>query len=220
MIGVLGHQHLCQQARCRDAFVDDVGGHRCLCEGLALRAGPLAPDVALHCEDAGHVVQLLGHILANALELATALACRGRGFVADLASWQIGRQRRALGLLVGDRLRRAQLPDLMLNGRQIAVEFFFQQVALLGAVALGLGRELQPLEQCAFIGELLVQSPLVTQFGQQALADLAQLLCIQFAQGLLVDHHGQQCARACRARPLAHLPIAATTPSQGRFRSR
>jgi len=72
----------------------------------------------------------------NALELATALACRGRGFVADLVSWQIGRQRRALGLLlVGDRLRRAQLLNLVLNGRQIAVEFFFQQVALLGAVA-------------------------------------------------------------------------------------
>jgi len=175
--------------------------------------------MALHGEDARHVVQLLGHIFADAFELATALACRGRGFVADLAPWQVRRQRCTPGLLpLGRSGCRPQLLNLVLDGRQIAIEFFFQQVALLGAVALGLGRELQPLEQRAFVGELFVQSALVAQFGQQALADLTQLLCVQFAQGLFVDHHEAQCACACRARPLAHHPIASGQPAHRRFR--
>jgi len=87
-------------------------------------------------------------------------------------------------------------------------------------VTLGLGGELQPLEQRALVGKLLVQSALMAQFGQQALADLAQLFCVQFAQGLLIDHHEAQCACARRARPLAHLPIAIGRPSHRRFRPR
>lgn len=141
--------------------------------------------------------------------------------MADLAPWQMGRQRCALGrLLLGRSGCRPQLIDLMLDGRQIAIEFFFQQVALISAVAFGFGCELQPLEQSTFVGELLVQSALMAQFGQQALADLTQLFCVQFAQCLFVDHHEAQCARACRARPLAHLPIAMVCASSRRFRPR
>jgi hypothetical protein len=93
--------------------------------------------------------------------------------VADLAPWQVRRQRRALGLLLlGSRCCWPQLLNLVLDGRQVAIELFFQQVALIQAVELGLGRELQPLEQRTFVGQLLVQNALVTQFGQQALADL------------------------------------------------
>ncbi len=67
VIRKLGYRHLGQQAGSRDAFVDDVCIHRHLHQGFALGASPFAADVALHAEDAGHVVQLLGHVLANAL---------------------------------------------------------------------------------------------------------------------------------------------------------
>ena len=180
--------------------------------------------MTLHGEDARHVVQLLGHVLSDALELAAATwraACRGRGFVVYLASRQMGRQRCAFGLLLlAGRLDRTQLFDLVLNGGQIAVEFLFQQVALIGAVTFGLGGELQPLEKRALVGELLVEGALVTQFREQALGDFAQLLCVQFAQGLLVDHHDPQCANHQQPRPLAHLPIAMNPSSNRSFRSR
>ena len=43
---------------------------RGLRDGLVFAASPLAPDVALHGEDAGNIVQLLGNIFADAFELA------------------------------------------------------------------------------------------------------------------------------------------------------
>jgi hypothetical protein len=49
---------------------------------------------------------------------------------------------------------------------------------------------------------------LVAQLGEQALGHLAQLCCVQFIEGLLVDHHDPQCAKPPLQRPLAHLPIA------------
>ena len=66
-------------------------------------------------------------------------------------------------------------------------------------MALGLGGELQPLEQRELVGQLLAQGSLVAQFDQQALADFAQLRGVQFAQGLLVDPHDVQCASPPRA---------------------
>ena len=99
MILILGHQHLGQQSGGGNAFVDDVSRHRRLCDGLALGAGPFAPDVALYREDARHVVQLLGHVLADALHLAATGARGGLWFVANLAPWQVIGQRVAFGLL-------------------------------------------------------------------------------------------------------------------------
>jgi hypothetical protein len=63
----IGHHHLGQQPHCRDAFVDDLRRHRRLNQGFTLGADPLAPDMALYGEDTRHVVQLLGHVLADAL---------------------------------------------------------------------------------------------------------------------------------------------------------
>ncbi len=63
----LGDQHLGQQARSGDALVDNVRRHRRLHQRLALGADPLATYVAFHREHAGHVVELLGHVFADAL---------------------------------------------------------------------------------------------------------------------------------------------------------
>lgn len=74
VVGELGHQDMRQQAGGWNAFVDDMRGDWRLHQPLALPACPLAADVALHCEHAWGVVQLLCDVFANALHLTTALA--------------------------------------------------------------------------------------------------------------------------------------------------
>jgi hypothetical protein len=96
VVRVFGDQHLRQQARRGDALVDDVRGHRRLNQRLALRANPLAADVALHGEHARFVVQLLGHVLTDALQLAAADAARAVRLVVDLAARTVLGKRLAL----------------------------------------------------------------------------------------------------------------------------
>ncbi len=149
VIGVLGHQHLRQQPGGGDAFVDDVRIDGDLGERLALRTSPLAPDVALDAEDARHIVQLLGHVLAHALHLATAGTGGRVGLVADLAPRQVGWQRRALGNLLlfnlGGRLRFLQRIDLGGHGCQVGLDLVFEQALLFGVEAFGLSCELHAL---------------------------------------------------------------------------
>ena len=59
MVAVFGNQHLCQQARSRNALVNDLGWHWCLGQGFTVGTGPLATDMLLHGEHAWCVVQLL-----------------------------------------------------------------------------------------------------------------------------------------------------------------
>ena len=99
VVGVLGHQHLGQQAAGGNALVDHMSSHRHLGDALALRAGPLATDVALHREHAGNIVELLGDVFANAFHRTATGAGGGVGLVADLAPGQVGWQRLAFGLL-------------------------------------------------------------------------------------------------------------------------
>ena len=56
--------------------------------------------MALHREHAGLVVELLGHILADALEPAAACAGGALRLVMDLAARQLRWQHLALGLLL------------------------------------------------------------------------------------------------------------------------
>jgi hypothetical protein len=113
--------------------------------------------VALDREDAGHVVQLLGHVFADALELAAAAAGGVVGLVVDLGARQIGRQRGALGLLL-DRLSglawrdAARSPGPAPPGRH---RWSPPEALLLGVEGLGLGGELQPLEHRHLVGELV-----------------------------------------------------------------
>jgi hypothetical protein len=156
VILVLGHQHLRQQPGGGDALVDDVRWHGGLHQGLALRANPLAADVALDREDAGRVVQLLGHVFADALELAATTAGGVLGLVAMLGARQIARQHGTLGLLlVACVLARRALFDLQGQRRQVGVDGLFDEALLLGVEGLGLGRELQPLEHRHLVGELV-----------------------------------------------------------------
>ena len=68
VIVVLGHHHLRQQARRRDALVDHLRGHWRGLDRLAARAGVFAADVAQHEELGRHAVELLADLFADALE--------------------------------------------------------------------------------------------------------------------------------------------------------
>jgi len=117
VVSVLGHHHLRQEAGGGDAIVDHLGGHRRLDQRLALHAGPLASNLPLDGEHAGNVVELLGHVRADALE-RTAVRASGRlGFVVDIDARQVCRQwrTRRLLLVLGLR-RRAQLLQLFFDG--------------------------------------------------------------------------------------------------------
>ncbi len=92
MIGVFGHQHL---ADC-----------------LALRAGPLATDVALHREHTGHTVQLLDHVFTDAPSHSHRRRWAGNGWRCSIS---------------------------MATGRQVSLDLVFEQVVLLGVEAFGLG---------------------------------------------------------------------------------
>ena len=105
MIQVLRDQHLREKARGRDTLVDDVRRHGRLDQPLAAAADPFAADMALDREDAGRVVELLAHILADALQTAAAAALGVLGLVADLPAREDCRQRHAARLFLRRRRR-------------------------------------------------------------------------------------------------------------------
>jgi hypothetical protein len=169
VIGVLGYQHLRQQSRGGQPLVDDVRRHRRLHQGLARRAHPFAADVPLDGEDAGGVVELLGDVLADALQLAAA-AADGRGrLVTDLAARQVRRQRLALRLFLRTRARRGGLfaLDLAAQGLEILVDRLLQQALLLAGEGFALRSEHQPPEHRHLVGELLDDGLLVPHLGDQ-----------------------------------------------------
>jgi hypothetical protein len=164
----------------------------------------------------GYVVQLLGHVFADALHLTSVVAGAGLGFVADLAPGQVRRQAQPLGLLLLLRGRRCSLlrqrVDLVGHGRQIGFDLVFEQAFLLGIESLGPVGELHALEQRVFVGELLHQGALVAQLGYQAGNHLAQLIGVQIFQRLRLSHHGRHCANTDVRAPSAHAPIGKCPP--------
>src|SRR5206468_4784781 len=89
-----------KRARFRYAFVCPLRRHRRLDQGLALRTGPFAANVALNVEHAGGVVELLAHILADALQRAATTAHGSFRLMAHFHPRQMRRQRATLGLLL------------------------------------------------------------------------------------------------------------------------
>ena len=112
----------------RDAFVDDVCRHGRLYQRLALGADPLAADVPLYREHTGLVVELIGHVLADALELAAAAAGGVWRFVVDLMARKALGQCLTLGLLLVFPALRRRLCSLDLGSQrgQIGVNAFFK----------------------------------------------------------------------------------------------
>ena len=125
--------------------------------------------MALDREDAGHVVQLLSHVLPDALQLTAAAAGGVLGLVVVLGARQIGRQRDTLGLLLVARVPAWRtLLDLQGQRRQVGVDGLLNEALLLGVERLGLGRELQPLEYRHLMGELVDRGLLEGDLGALA----------------------------------------------------
>ena len=160
--------------------------------------------MALDGEHARRVVQLLGHVLADALERTAATAGRVLRLVMDFAARQMSRQCLALGLLLLACVLLAgpDLIELGLQRRQVGVDRLFEQALLLGVEGLGLGRELQSLEHRHLVVDLVDQRllegdlPIAAldelilgrHLGHQRAQHLAQLLRIQRVDVLLGDH--------------------------------
>src|ERR1700680_1093374 len=84
MIQVFRDEHLGEQARGRDALVDDGRRHGRLDQPLAAATDPLAADVPLYLKDPWRVIELLAHILADALKPTAAAALGILRLVTDL----------------------------------------------------------------------------------------------------------------------------------------
>src|ERR1700691_2191814 len=119
-----------QQARGRDALVNDMGWNRRLYDRFTRAADPLAAHMLLDLERTGHVVELLGDILADALHLAAAFTHRVVRFVRDPYPRQIQRQVGANRDFLGQR-RFPLLIQLDGDRAQILVDRLLESTALL-----------------------------------------------------------------------------------------
>ena len=132
MVQVFRDEHLGQEPRGRDTFIDDVRGNRSLDQSLAAPADPFAADVTLDFEHPRGVIEFLTHILADALELTAAVALRGLRLVTDLPVRQLRRQLQAARLCFGRRGRLfPERFDLKADGLQIRIDALIEQGALL-----------------------------------------------------------------------------------------
>lgn len=191
VIGVLRHEHLGEQSGRGQSLVDDVGRHRRLGERLAVLAHPLAAHMALDREYARRVVELLGHILADAFHLAAATALGVLWFVVDFAARQPRRQGRAPGLRLRCRLLPGgcELLELFGDRLQVFFEALFEQAALLALEALLAGGELQALEHRHLVRELVDGGLLVAHLGEQPLREGAHFGVAEVVQRAVVEHH-------------------------------
>src|ERR1700683_2170784 len=87
------------------SLVDDVRRHGRLDQPLATATDPLAADVPLHLKDARRVVELLAHILADALETTSAAALGILRLVTYLPAREDCRERHTARLFLRRRRR-------------------------------------------------------------------------------------------------------------------
>lgn len=121
--------------------------------------------MALDLEPAGDVVELLAHILANALQRRAATADGAFGLMMYVAPRQVRRQGVALGLVPcrAGRIVRTQSSELRRERLEISRDRVFEQVALRAMPPLAPCRKLPALEKRPFMRELVDLELLVTQ---------------------------------------------------------
>jgi len=145
--------------------------------------------VALDGEAARGVVELLGHVLADAAHRAAAGAGGRVGFVTDLGARQLGRQRLASGLALGRRRADTglELLELFAHRRKIGLGGLLEELHLLARQTLGLHAEAMTLVQ-----RQLMREPLDLGLAPH---EFALLLDEQATQGVgiqLIEVGGQR----------------------------
>ena len=153
--------------------------------------------MALDGEHAGRVVELLGHVFADALERTAAITGGALGLVLELAARPVRRKLLALGLLLLSRVLLAgqDLVELGLQRRLVGVDGLFEQALLLGVEGLALCGELQPLEHGHLVRDLVDRgllerdlSVLGDDGAHQRTDYLAQLRRVELVELRRVDH--------------------------------
>ena len=166
MIDKAAHQGVGHQPGSWHATVNDLWLGGLLYQELATPAGPLAVDVPMHEELGGHDVQPFADVFAHTLHGLAARWCRAGGalwlVVVHNATQVIGQglaPRCAFGGIAGGCVARCDLALEGLNlGLQRSLVFgqrVFEDLALLGVHALGLGTEAPGLVAGQLKGQLL-----------------------------------------------------------------
>lgn len=96
MTGVLRHEHVREQPGARPAALDRHGGQRRLHDALARPAAEPRPDVTHDPERGRHIVELLGHVLADTSHGTATVGTGARTVVNHVLAWQVVRQRLAI----------------------------------------------------------------------------------------------------------------------------
>ena len=110
VVGVFGDQNICQQAGSGTTALDRAGWQSGLSEGVTAGTGHARADDPVYDEPAGHILQLFGHILAEAAQRPTAM---GTVLVAggqlDLLAQNVVGDRSTLRLVIRLLVREPQL---------------------------------------------------------------------------------------------------------------
>jgi hypothetical protein len=182
----------------QNALVDHLRRHRGLDQRLTLRTGPFAANVPLDMEHARGVVELLAHVLANALHRTAATANGPFRLVAHFYPRQMRRKRAALGL----RLRRLHLGgssqrlELLSDRFEVRIDRLIEEAPLHAVELFATRCKLPALQYRHLVGELLDLELLVAQLlifadqaGHQLGGQSAQLLRVHSLE-LIVHLHG------------------------------
>ena len=89
-----------------------------------------------------------------------------------------------------------ELFNLLTDGLKILIQGLFEQAALLGAEALGLGGKLQPFENGVLVRELVDGGLFEGQSLEQGLHRFAQFVCAHIGELLWGNHHETKYATA------------------------
>ncbi|MNQ89762.1 hypothetical protein D3C85_1050780 [compost metagenome] len=162
----------------------------------------------LNGKHARRVIQLLADVFADALKLAPADTLGVLWLVTNDGTWELRRQRRALGLLAGfvRRWGGTKRVQFCLDSLKVGVEQVIQQAALRWADLLAALGELVALEDGNLVRELLDDRLVTMDFSAHGV-DLRQQLRSECAQ--LFGCHLVEIGRGSHAvdfTKAAHLP--------------
>ena len=136
--------------------LNDVRRHWRLDQPFAAATDPLTADVSLYLKDPWRVVELLAHILVNAVKATAAAALGILGLVMDLAAREGSRQGHAARLLLRQRGRLfTQCLKLEADRFDVRIDAFIQERTLHDIHLLAASIELPAFQDRHLVRELV-----------------------------------------------------------------
>ena len=103
VVGILGDEHVREEAGTGASTFDRAGGQWCLVEAIAAGTCHAWTDEAVHDKPAGDILQLFGDIFADALQLAATIPAGLARLQHLLGPWQVVWERPAHRLVLRNR---------------------------------------------------------------------------------------------------------------------